>query len=323
MDIYSLLRKPAYQLADMVRAKKVSSLELVSAALEKVKAENRQLNAVIHLRAESALKEARQLVDHGQPFLGVPILIKGLGQQLAGEPDTNGNKLFQNNVAQATSNFVRALQQAGFIIIGQTNFPEFGWKNITDAKLFGPARNPWNTAVTPGGSSGGSAAAVAAGWVPLAAGNDGGGSIRIPSSWSGLIGLKPTRGRVPTGPSDWRSWQGASINFALTRSVEDSAQLLDQLQTVQSAAVFQVPRFTPGFSHVLQQPMKDIEIGYTVKSPVGTPVSDEAKQAVLDAVTFLSDQGFKCTEFTDPVDGRALMNSYYTMNAGETAAMFD
>lgn len=323
MDIHSLLRKPVYQLADMVRAKKVSSSELVSAAIEKVKAENRQLNAVIHLRAESALKEARQLVDHGQPFLGVPILIKGLGQQLAGEPDTNGNKLFRNNIAQSTSNFVRALQQAGFIIIGQTNFPEFGWKNITDAKLFGPARNPWNTEVTPGGSSGGSAAAVAAGWVPLAAGNDGGGSIRIPSSWSGLIGLKPTRGRVPTGPSDWRSWQGASINFALTRSVEDSARLLDQLQTVQSAAVFQVPKFTSGFSHALQQPMKAVEIGYTLESPVGTPVSDEAKQAVLDAVTFLSDQGFKCTEFTDSVDGRVLMNSYYTMNAGETAAMFD
>ena len=323
MDIHSLLRKPAYQLADMVRAKKISSSELVSAAIEKVKAENRQLNAVIHLRAESALKEARQLVDHGQPFLGVPILIKGLGQQLAGESDTNGNKLFRNNIAQSTSNFVRALQQAGFIIIGQTNFPEFGWKNITDAKLFGPARNPWNTEVTPGGSSGGSAAAVAAGWVPLAAGNDGGGSIRIPSSWSGLIGLKPTRGRVPTGPSDWRSWQGASINFALTRSVEDSARLLDQLQTVQSAAVFQVPKFTSGFSHALRHPMKTVEIGYTLESPVGTPVSDEAKQAVLDAVTFLSDQGFKCTEFTDSVDGRALMNSYYTMNAGETATMFD
>ena len=131
MDIDSLLRRPAYQLADLVRAKKVSSFELVSAAIEKAKAENPQLNAVIHLREKSALNEARQLTDHGQPFLGVPILIKGLGQQLAGEPDTNGNKLFQNNVAQATNNFVQALQQAGFIIIGQTNFPEFGWKNIT------------------------------------------------------------------------------------------------------------------------------------------------------------------------------------------------
>lgn len=322
MNIHSLLKKPAYQLADLVRSKKVSSFELVSAAIVKVKKENPELNAVIHLRAKASLKEASQLVDHGQPFFGVPILIKGLGQQLAGEPDTNGNKLFQNNVAQSTNNFVKALQQAGFIIIGQTNFPEFGWKNITDAEIFGPARNPWNTEVTPGGSSGGSAAAVAAGWVPLAAGNDGGGSIRIPSSWSGLIGLKPTRGRVPTGPSDWRSWQGASINFALTRSVKDSALLLDQIQTVQSAAVFQTPLYTPGFCNALKHCPQKIKIGYTWKSPVNTPVSEEAKQAVKDAVDFLSDQGFDCVEFNDPIDGVALMNSYYTMNAGETAAMF-
>ena len=134
MDIDSLLRKPAYQLADLVRSKKVSSFELVSAAIEKVKAENPQLNAVIHLREKSALNEARQLTDHGQPFLGVPILIKGLGQQLAGEPDTNGNKLFQNNVAQATNNFVQALQQAGFIIIGQTNFPYSGVRTILESK---------------------------------------------------------------------------------------------------------------------------------------------------------------------------------------------
>lgn len=324
MNLQSLLTMPAYRLAEMVRQKQVSSLELVDAAVTKVKQENARLNAVIHLRADKAREEAKQLVDRGQPFLGVPILIKGLGQQLAGEPDTNGNRLFKHNIASATNNFVQALQAAGFIIIGQTNFPEFGWKNITDAALFGPARNPWNTVVTPGGSSGGSAAAVAAGWVPLAAGNDGGGSIRIPAGWSGLIGLKPTRGRVPTGPSDWRSWQGASINFALTRSVEDSARLLDQLQTVQPAASFQTPLYSAGFNNALSHqpnPAK-IRIGYTWQSPVGTPVSEEAKQTVKDTVSFLSNQGFECSEFTDPVDGVALMNSYYTMNAGETAAMF-
>lgn len=322
MNLQSLLTMPAYRLAELVRQKQVSSIELVNAALARVNQENPRLNAVIHLRENKAREEAKQLTDHGQPFLGVPILIKGLGQQLAGEPDTNGNRLFKTNIASSTNNFVRALQAAGFIIIGQTNFPEFGWKNVTDAELFGPARNPWDTEVTPGGSSGGSAAAVAAGWAPLAAGNDGGGSIRIPSSWSGLIGLKPTRGRVPTGPSDWRSWQGASINFALTRSVEDSARLLDHLQTVQSAAVFQTPLYTPGFRNALNRRLAKIRVGYTWQSPVDTPVSEEAKQAVKDAVTFLSNQGFECTEFTDPVDGVALMNSYYTMNAGETAAMF-
>ncbi|MBU3830324.1 MAG: amidase [Candidatus Limosilactobacillus merdavium] len=317
-----LLTLPAYQLAQLVRTGQVTSEELVQAALDRIEQQNPKLNAVIHLRSAAALKEARQLKDNGQPFLGVPILIKGLGQQLAGEPDTNGNKLFKNNIAKESSNFVKALQQAGFIIIGQTNFPEFGFKNVTDDQLFGSARNPWDSQYTPGGSSGGSAAAVADGWVPLAAGNDGGGSIRIPASWNGLIGLKPTRGRVPTGPDSWRSWQGASINFALTRTVKDTAMLLDQLQTVQQSAVFQTPLYRPGFVDALQTPLPKMTIGYTTKSPVGTPVSDEAKQAVMDAVKFLRQQGFKVQKMYDPVDGIKLMRSYYLMNGAETAAMF-
>ena len=222
----NLLTLPAYRLAEMIRQHQLTSRDLVEMALNKIQAENPTLNAVVHLRAAAALKEADQLKDHGQPFLGVPLLLKGLGQRMKGEPDTNGSRLFRNQLAAETDNFVKALQNAGFIIIGQTNFPEFGYKNITDAKLFGPARNPWNPQFTPGGSSGGAGAAVAAGWVPIAAGNDGGGSIRIPASWCGVIGLKPTRGRMPVGPGNWRSWQGASINFALTRSVKDTALLL-------------------------------------------------------------------------------------------------
>lgn len=159
----NLLTLPAYRLAEMIRQHQLTSRELVEMALAKIQAENPTLNAVIHLRTEAALKEADQLADHGQPFLGVPLLLKGLGQRLAGEPDTNGSQLFKNVCANTTDNFVKALQNAGFIIIGQTNFPEFGYKNVTDAELFGPARNPWNAAFTPGGSSGGAGAAVAAG----------------------------------------------------------------------------------------------------------------------------------------------------------------
>lgn len=317
-----LLTLPAYQLGQLVRTGQVTSSELVDAALSRIEERNPQLNAVIHLRADAARQEAQALTDTGQPFLGVPILIKGLGQPLAGEPDTNGNRLFKDHVASQTSNFVRALQKAGFIIIGQTNFPEFGFKNVSDDQLYGPVKNPWAQDYTPGGSSGGSAAAVADGWVPLAAANDGGGSIRIPAGWSGLIGLKPTRGRIPTGPSGWRSWQGASINFALTRTVQDTALLLDQLQTVQQEAVFQTPLYQPGFTKQLASAILPIPIGYTTKSPIGTPVSDEAKQAVLDAVAFLRDQGFHVQKMYDPVDGRQLMRSYYLMNGAETAAMF-
>ncbi|MCH3922820.1 amidase [Limosilactobacillus sp.] len=317
-----LLTLPAYQLAQLVRTGQVTSAELVSAAIARIKKRNPKLNAVISLREEAALKEARQLKDTGQPFLGVPILLKGLGQALAGEPDTNGNKLFKDHKAETTSNFVRALQEAGFIIVGQTNFPEFGFKNRSDDQLYGPVHNPWAKKYTPGGSSGGSAAALADGWVPIAAGNDGGGSIRIPAAWTGLIGLKPTRGRVPTGPDSWRSWQGASINFALTRTVKDTAMLLDQLQTVQPAAVFQTPKYEPGFANALNTPLPKITIGYTTKSPLGTPVSPEAKAAVLSAVDFLRERGFRVQKMYDPVDGAKLMRSYYLMNGAETAAMF-
>ncbi|MFR0596833.1 amidase [Limosilactobacillus mucosae] len=319
----NLLTLPAYRLAEMIRQHQLTSRELVEMALAKIQAENPTLNAVIHLRTEAALKEADQLADHGQPFLGVPLLLKGLGQRMKGEPDTNGSRLFKKVCANTTDNFVKALQNAGFIIIGQTNFPEFGYKNVTDAELFGPARNPWNAAFTPGGSSGGAGAAVAAGWVPIAAGNDGGGSIRIPASWCGTIGLKPTRGRMPVGPGSWRSWQGASINFAITRSVKDTALLLDTLQTVQSSAVFQTPLsklFKPGTMELLPTPR--LRIGWTTVSPVDTTVDEDATRAVLDAVDFLQQMGFDCQPYEDPIDGRSLIDSYYLMNEGETAAMF-
>lgn len=316
----NLLTLPAYRLAEMIRQHQLTSHELVEMALNKIQAENPTLNAVVHLRAAAALKEADQLKDHGQPFLGVPLLLKGLGQRMKGEPDTNGSRLFRNQLAAETDNFVKALQNAGFIIIGQTNFPEFGYKNITDAKLFGPARNPWNPQFTPGGSSGGAGAAVAAGWVPIAAGNDGGGSIRIPASWCGVIGLKPTRGRMPVGPGNWRSWQGASINFALTRSVKDTALLLETLQTVQSPAVFQTPLLN---RDVLKSNDRSrLRIGWTTTSPVKTPVSEDAIRAVQEAVTFLQDLGYDCQPYEDLIDGRQLIDSYYLMNEGETAAMF-
>ncbi len=195
--------------AQLVKTGICSSSELVEESLQKCAQLNPpQLNAVIHTRAKKALLEAKA-VNKEALFAGVPLLLKGLGQNLAGEPATAGARLLQYNIAQQTDFFVRRLQQAGFIIIGQTNTPpEFGFKNITDPLLYGPARNPWNTDYSPGGSSGGAASALAAGMVTLAAGSDGGGSLRIPASFTGLIGLKPTRGRVPVGPGSWRGWQG-------------------------------------------------------------------------------------------------------------------
>lgn len=320
MTVTDWIGTPALTWARRIRQGEVTSQELIEAAFAEIDRQNPQLNAVITTRKERALQEAAQQRDTGQPFLGVPLLLKGLGQHLKGEPSTSGSKLLAQNVAPETDFFVQALQRAGFIIIGQTNFPEFGFKNITDAQLYGPARNPWSLDYQPGGSSGGAGASVAAGLVPIAAGSDGGGSIRIPSSWSGTIGLKPTRGRVPVGPGDWRSWQGAAIDFALTRSIADTAALLDSLQTLQPAAVFQTPLVQPGFQDRLQDPLRPGTIGFTTESPVGTPVSPTAVAAVHEAAAFLEEQGFAVEEIKVPVDGVALMESYYTMNAGETAA---
>lgn len=317
----NLMRTPAHQLAALVRTHQVSSQELIAAAFDQISAHNPALNAVISERRAAAEKEAAALTDHGQPFLGVPLLLKGLGQAKAGLPSTNGNKLFKDVVAKQSSNFTKALEAAGFVVIGQTNFPEFGFKNITDAQMYGPAHNPWNLDYYPGGSSGGATAAVAAGILPVAGASDGGGSIRIPSSWSGTIGLKPTRGRVVTGPSDWRSWQGAAGSFAITRDVTDTALLLDALQALQPAAVFQVPlekSFVAALAHHPQ-----LKVGYLTESPIGTPVSADAKQAVTEAAAFLADQGWEVKEVQWPTDGKQLMETYYLMNEGETAAMFD
>ncbi|MDH5104492.1 amidase [Lentilactobacillus diolivorans] len=312
----------ATELSQLLRNHQVSRSELVSELIETIKNNNKHLNAVTSYWPERAQKMAADFKDTGQPFAGVPILLKGLGQSFKGQLDTASSKLLKDYVAPETNNFVLGLLAAGLIPVGETNAPEFGFKNITDSQLYGNAHNPWNGDYQPGGSSGGSAAAVGDGWLPIAAGNDGGGSIRIPSSFSGTIGLKPTRGRVPTGPGEWRGWQGASINFAITRDITDTANLLDALTTIQMAAPFQVPAPDKKFADTLNQLPHHLKIGYSTKSPVGTPVSNAAKQAVKEAVTFLDESGFDVEPADAPIDGTKLMQTYYLMNAGETATMF-
>ena len=312
----------ATQLSSMIRAGEVSRNELVSELIATITRDNPRLNAVTHLWPDRALKMATEFKDTGQPFAGIPILLKGLGQSLKGEIDSGSSFLLKDNVASETNYFVKQLLKAGLIPVGATNAPEFGFKNVTDSKLYGNAHNPWNVDYQPGGSSGGSAAAVGANWLPIAAGNDGGGSIRIPASFSGTIGLKPTRGRVPTGPGEWRGWQGASINFALTRNIQDTATLLDAMSVIQYAAPFQVPLPQRSFRDTLSDLPQNLRIAFSTKSPVKTPVSNAAKEAVRQAVAFLRAHGYRVDEVDAPVDGVQLMKTYYMMNAGETATMF-
>lgn len=322
MSETNLSSHSATELSELIRQGKLNRVDLTQELIDTVKSENPKLNAVTTLWPDRALKMAKDFYDTGQPFAGIPILLKGLGQSFKEAPDTASSKLLEDYKAPATNNFVHSFLHAGLIPVGETNAPEFGFKNVTDSKLYGDAHNPWNTDYQPGGSSGGSAAAVGAGWLPIAGGNDGGGSIRIPSSFSGTIGLKPTRGRVFAGPGEWRGWQGASINFAITRDMNDTARLLDAISTVQMAAPFQVPLPLESFTATLNSLPKTLTIAYSTESPVGTPVSDEAKQAVQDAVDFLSSEGYNMVPADAPIDGIGLMKSYYLMNAGETATMF-
>lgn len=303
--------------AEQIRQKRLSPKELLQLTATKAAARNPELNAIVDWEEELIEKELTAYVPDA-PFSGVPLPLKMLDQDKKGWLSTSGSRLFQNYRPQATSNFVQALSRQGFVLAGQTNAPEFGFKNVTDPVLYGPARNPWDLTRTPGGSSGGAASAVASGIFAIAAASDGGGSIRIPAGFCGLIGLKPTRGTIPVGPHGYRGWQGASINFALTVSMRDTKTLFYGMRGITPAAPYQAPP-----AEWQQHPRKQrLKIAYCSASPVGTPVVQAAKDAVTDAVQFLSAKGHDVTEIAYPVDGQRLIRGYYAMNGAETAAMF-
>ncbi len=296
----------ANDLAKMVRAKQATPEELIHHAFSLLARDNPTLNAVIYSREQAALQEASELKDTGQPFYGVPLLVKGLMQLISGGPNTNGLLPSAGATTSATLPITKAFQNAGFIVIGVTNFPEMGLINVTTSKLYGATSNPWNTDYNPGGSSGGAAASTADGIVPLAGGNDAGGSIRIPASWTGLIGLKPTQGII-TGDSS----TPAAVNFAETKTMEDTNLLFDSLlNPKKSDQVESAPTN-----------LKGMTIAYSTKSPVGTPVSKDAVKAVERAVSFLRTKGFKPVEVGSPVDGQKLMQAYYlrATSSGSTA----
>ncbi|MGQ7418413.1 amidase [Streptococcus suis] len=314
--------KDATEMALAVRTGQVSAKELVAEAIERIEEENPAINAVVSKQYEQALQEAETGDFQDKPFGGVPLLLKDLGQNEEGHLSTVGSRLFQNYRARHTDKLVQAFKGLGFIILGRTNTPEFGFKNISDSSLHGPVKSPLDLSRNAGGSSGGAAAAVASGMVPLAAASDGGGSIRIPASFNGLIGLKPSRGRIPVGPISYRGWQGASSNFALTKSVRDTKHLLYHLQTYQVEAPFPLALLSE--QSLFASGHKSLKIAYSLESPIGSPVSADAKQAVLSLLPQLEALGHQITELTSPIlDGLEVMQAYYLMNSVETAQMFD
>ncbi|MGE5210154.1 MAG: amidase [Acidobacteriota bacterium] len=218
----------ATELATLVRSGQASPGELVDDAIARVERLDPTINAVIHERFEAARSEARGELPDG-PFRGVPFLVKDLGCEMAGEPHTLGNRALRDADVRAEqdSYLYRSIRDAGFVTLGRTNTPELGGTITTEPEAFGPSRNPWNPDHSTGGSSGGSAAAVAAGMVPMAHASDGGGSIRVPASECGLVGLKPSRGRISHGPTLGEGWAGATTDGVVSRSVRDTAAMLD------------------------------------------------------------------------------------------------
>ena len=306
-------------MADLVRKKEVAPSELCEEAIRRIKQVNPKVNAVIHTMYDIA----REWVHKGMPegrFIGVPFLLKDMTEEYAGVLLTNGSKACRNYVPTQDTEIVQRFKKSGLVILGKTNLPEFGVMGITEPELYGPTRNPWNTGHTPGGSSGGSAAAVASGMVPLASGNDGGGSIRIPASCCGLFGLKPTRGRNPLGPRVGQLWQGAVVSHVITRSVRDSAAMLDATQGADAGAPYVIPPPQRPYLQEIDRDLGSLKIAYTSASPIGTKVHPECVKAVQETAMLLEQLGHKVEEAQPEVDGKAIANSYLTLCFGEVAA---
>lgn len=321
MNISEYIQLDGVGLTALVKQGKITPEEVVKLSYARLEEVNADLNAVTQKREKQVEQELKQL-DKTAPFAGLPLYVKDVSQTIAGEVSTGGSKLMAEAKASQTAKLVEQFQEAGALALGYTATPEFALKNITESLLHGPTRNPWNTDYSPGGSSGGAAALVASGVTPIAGASDGGGSIRIPASFSGLFGLKPTRGRTVVGPGVGRQWQGAAIDFVLTRSVRDSAKMLSELQIVQEEAAFQTPLFPGRYEVAMKEAFpRRLKIGFTTSSPVGTPVSEDAKKAVQRVVQWLEEAGHVVEEAENKIDGIQLMRDYFLMNSGEISAL--
>jgi amidase len=309
-------------LADLIKKKEITSADVCETAIARIEKINPTINAVI----TPMFDQARKHTGKGQPtgpFAGVPFLLKDLMAAYAGVPLTNGCRALRNYIPDYDSELVKRFKLAGVTVLGKTNTPEFGLVGYTEPDLHGPTRNPWQTDHTPGGSSGGSAAAVASGMVPLASGGDGGGSIRIPSSCCGLFGLKPTRGRTPTGPVYGELWEGATIEHVITRSVRDSAAMLDATCAADIGAPYIIQQPDRPYMHEIERPPGKLRIAFNSQSPLGTAVHPDIVKATLETALMLQKMGHEVEEDVPDVDGKSLAMSYLSMYFGEVAADID
>ncbi len=280
--------------AELVRRGKVTSVELVEASIERIESLDPTLNAVVIREFERGIDAAKQ--GPSGPFAGVPFLLKDLAVEWEGVRFTEGSRFLRDNVSIHDQEITKRYRRAGLILLGKTNTPEFGAMPNCEPALFGPSRNPWDPARTPGGSSGGSAAAVASGMVPMAYGNDAGGSIRFPASCCGVFGLKPTRARNPIGPEYGDVFSGLAVEHALTRSVRDSAALLDATAGPALGDPYWAPPPARPFLDEVGADPGRLRIAFAEHTPDGSAPQPDCAAAVRDAAALCESLGHEVVE---------------------------
>jgi len=309
-------------LAALVRGKQVKPIELVDTAIERIERSNPTLNAVVTPIYEQARAAASGKLPDG-PFTGIPFFLKDLGASLAGVRLTMGSSFLSGFVPDHDAELVARLKRAGLIILGKTNTPELGILPTTEPRFFGPCRNPWDIRKTTGGSSGGSAAAVASGMVPMAHANDGGGSIRIPASCCGLFGLKPTRARNPLGPDLGDMFSGLVVEHALTRSVRDSAALLDATSGPDGGDPYWAPPPARPFLEEAGADPGRLRIAFSTAAATGVKVHEDCVDAVQDAARLCADLGHEVEEASPEVNGQLFSQAFIGLWMGGCAWTVD
>jgi amidase len=307
--------------AALARDGQVTTAELVEAAIERAERVNPALNAIVRPMYDEARRDLAA-VSRG-PFAGVPFLLKDLLAAYAGVPMTSGSPFLSDFVPPFDSELVTRLKRAGLVCIGKTNTPEFGILPTTEPRLFGPARNPWDPGRTTGGSSGGSAAAVAAGVVPMAHANDGGGSIRIPAACCGVFGLKPTRARNSLGPMVGDIMSGLVVEHAVTRSVRDSAALLDATAGAAPGDPYWAPPPARPFLEEVGADPGRLRVAFTTKALTGTPVHQDSVEAALDAARLCEELGHDVVEASPEINPDMLIQTFLAVWVAGTAWTID
>src|SRR4029077_18180755 len=297
--------RPAHELAAMIRRRDIKAAELMELTIKRIEQTNPKLNALCALRADDAMADARALDEKIArreelgPLTGLPLGVKDL-EDAAGLATTHGSKAFKGHMPKSDSVQVSRLKAAGAIVIGKTNAPEFGYTAFTKNLLFGPTRNPWNLERTPGGSSGGTSAAIAAGVVPISTGSDGGGSVRIPACYTGCYGLKPNFGRIPHDPAfGMQQWNDTSVHGPITRTVRDAAIFMDAVVGYHPADPDSLPH--PGISYaaILEGLPKKLRIAF--HSDFGQLWQTDVAREIAKAAAVFKDLGHTVTTIDDAV----------------------